>query len=270
VRFQVLASGSAGNAILVRAGEITLLVDAGLPLDELERRLESARVAPHTLDAIALTHGHLDHARSAGRLSRKTGACVLAVNGLLSNASLRGARQTRAISPGRPIEVLARRGRDVLHLTGVPLPHDADPTLAFRLEHEGRVAVVCTDLGTPQRDLAGPLGEADLLYLEFNHDERLLAQGPYTPALKRRVAGPRGHLSNEQAATLLEALAGTRLRTLVLAHLSATNNTPELALQAARAALARCGRTDVELFVAAQDHVGPALAVGRHRTPGFP
>lgn len=262
MRFQVLASGSAGNAILVRAGDVTLLVDAGLPLDELERRLGAARVPPHTLDAIAVTHGHLDHARSAGRLSRKTGARLLAVNGLFSNASLRATRNACALSPGKVVEVPARRGHDVLRLTGFALPHDADPTLAFRLEHEGRVAVVCTDLGTPAPELARALGDADLLYLEFNHDARLLAEGPYTPALKRRVGGPRGHLSNAEAASLLEALAGPRLSTLVLAHLSAVNNTPELALAAARQALARRDRVGVEIHVAAQDEIGPPLVVG--------
>lgn len=274
MRFQVLASGSAGNAILVRAGDVSLLVDAGLPLEELERRLGAARVPPHTLDAIAVTHGHLDHARSAGRLSRKTGARLLAVNGLFSNAALRRTRNACAISPGKTVEVAARRGHDVLRLVGVALPHDADPTLAFRLEHDGRVAVVCTDLGTPAKELAHTLGDADLLYLEFNHDARLLAEGPYAPALKRRVGGPRGHLSNAEAATLLEALAGPRLATLVLAHLSAVNNTPALALAAARETLARRGRCDVEIHVASQDEIGPALLVGppgpATTAPGFP
>ena len=116
----------------------------------------------------------------------------------------------------------------------IPLPHDAEPTFAFRLEHAGRSAAICTDMGEPERAAARGLADVELLVLEFNHDERMLASGPYTPALKRRIGGPRGHLSNEQAAQVLRSCAGARLRTLVLAHLSATNNRPELALASAQ------------------------------------
>jgi phosphoribosyl 1,2-cyclic phosphodiesterase len=99
------------------------------------------------------------------------------------------------------------------------------------------------------------------LILEFNHDERMLADGPYPVPLKRRVSGDRGHLSNEQAAVMLTAMAGPELHTLVLAHLSATNNTPELALEAAHGALEQAGLEHVEVLVATQDEVGPNLKI---------
>lgn len=261
MHLQVLGSGSGGNAVLVRAGELNLLVDAGLPLDELERRLVEARLPPHRLDAIALTHGHLDHARSAGLLSQKCGARVYCSEGLMSNASLRRARAFHALPVGGALAIRARRGPDVIRLQAIPLPHDAEPTLAFRLEHAGRAAAICTDMGHPAHAAALALAGVHLLVLEFNHDAEMLARGPYTSALKRRVAGPRGHLSNAEAAQVLRWAIAPELTTLVLAHLSATNNSPELALAAARAALAEAGRSDVRLFVAEQDRVGPSLEV---------
>ena len=91
-----------------------------------------------------------------------------------------------------------------------------------------------------------------MLVVESNHDVELLIRGPYSAELKRRVLGPRGHLSNDQAADLIEALAGPRLHTLVLAHLSEKNNTPAHAIEAARRGLARIGRADVEVVVALQ------------------
>lgn len=261
MHLQMLSSGSAGNAVLVRAGELNVLVDAGLPLDALEQRLEAARLPLPRLDAILLTHGHLDHARSAGLLSRRSGARVYCTEALLANASLRRAAGTHVLPVGGEFLVRARRGPDALQVRAIPLPHDADPTLAFRLEHGGRRAAVCTDMGAPERTAAEALAGVHLLVLEFNHDAELLRTGPYTPALKRRVAGPRGHLSNAEAGQVLAWALAPELHTLVLAHLSATNNRPELALASARASLARAGREDVRLWIAEQGLIGPLLEV---------
>ena len=267
MHLQMLASGSGGNAVLVRAGEIALLVDAGLPIDELEQRLAAVRLPLQRLDAIALTHGHLDHARAAGLLAKKSGARVYCSESVMSNASVRPARALFALTVGGAVTIRARRGRDELVLRSIALPHDAEPTLAFRLEHAGRRAAICTDMGTPERAAAEALGDVELLVLEFNHDAELLARGPYSDALKRRVGGPRGHLSNAQAAEVLRLALrvapgrAPALHTLVLAHLSATNNRPELALASARAALEECGLAHVRTLVAEQDGPGPSLEV---------
>ena len=261
MHLQVLGSGSGGNAALVRAGELVLLLDAGLPLDELERRLDEVKVPPRRLDAIALTHGHLDHARAAGLLSKKSGARLYCSEAMMSNASVRRAHSLCVLPVGGRVTVRSRVGRDELELSSIQLPHDADPTLALRVEHQGRAAAVCTDLGTPEEAVGRALNGVQLLVLEFNHDPALLAAGPYTPALKRRVGGPRGHLSNAQASELLRHAAGPELHTLVLAHLSATNNTVALATAAAEATLRALGRAEVRLLVAEQDRVGPSLAV---------
>lgn len=257
----MLASGSGGNAVLVRAGELCMLVDAGLPIDELEKRLAAVRVPLHRLDAIALTHGHLDHARASGLLSKKSGARLYCSQSVMSNASVRGARAMHVL-PGRgTVSVRARQGRDELLLTSIPLPHDAEPTFAFRLEHGGRRAAVCTDMGEFERGAAAGLADVEVLVLEFNHDPELLAKGPYSPALKRRVGGPRGHLSNAQAAEVLRACAGASLHTLILAHLSRTNNRPEMALASARSVLGELGLGEVLVLVAEQDGPGPSLEV---------
>jgi len=256
-----LASGSGGNATLIRAGEFSLLIDAGLAHDELEKRLAAVGQPLFRLDAIVLTHGHLDHARAAGMLSRKSGARVWCSTAMMSNASVKRAAALGALPIGGTLELTARRGPDRVRVTSVPLPHDADPTVALVVEHGGRCAAVCTDMGAFEERAARALRGAQVLVLEFNHDAGLLANGPYTPALKRRVGGPRGHLSNADAAEVLRLAAGPELHTLVLAHLSLTNNRPELARVAAETTLAALGRTEVRVLVAAQDAPGPNLAV---------
>ncbi len=261
MHLQPLSSGSQGNATLVRAGETHLLVDAGLPLDELLERLESARVSPRRIGHIALTHGHLDHARSAGLLAKKTGARVHCCERLMSNASLRSAPSLARLTVGSPQPLGGPRGEEELNLRAVKIPHDADPTVAFLLEHAGRRAVVLTDMGHADRNVARQLADAHLILIEFNHDLELLERGPYPPKLKRRVAGDQGHLSNVDAARMLGWMAGPNLHTVVLAHLSETNNRPELARTCAETALADLGLRGVRVLIAHQEQVGPNLEV---------
>jgi phosphoribosyl 1,2-cyclic phosphodiesterase len=261
VHLQTLASGSRGNATLVRAGDTTVLVDCGLPLEEMGERLAAARVSPLALDHILVTHGHLDHARSAGALARRARATLHCAEAIQRNAAIRRSKRLFTLRIGSLTAVAGRRGEDGLAYRPVPLPHDAVPTVAFALEHAGRRAVIVTDMGRPCPRTAAALRGAHVLVLEFNHDVELLRQGPYPAALQRRILGGAGHLSNEEAARMLVLLAGPELHTLVLAHLSEKNNTPELALAAARRALASIGRADVEVLVASQDAIGPNLGV---------
>ena len=255
MHLQILSSGSAGNSALVRAGDSTLLVDAGLPRDGMAERLATAGVGHQAVDHVLVTHGHLDHARSAGFVSRAHGATLHCSEGLMRNRSIRRSKRLSTLRLDQRNEI------DGLLVTPVRIPHDADPTVAFRLEHGERVAVVLTDMGRPDPQVARRLEGAHVIAIEFNHDPGLMESGPYPPALKRRILGNAGHLSNEQGAEMLRALAGPELHTVVLAHLSRVNNRPLLALSEARAVLADAGLGHVRVEVASQDGVGPSLAV---------
>ncbi|HED65959.1 MAG TPA: MBL fold metallo-hydrolase [Planctomycetes bacterium] len=261
MHLQVLSSGSAGNSILLRHDEMNVLVDAGLPLRGLFERFEAARLAPQRVDHVVITHGHLDHARSAGAFSRRTRARVHCALGLMRNRSIAGAHQTSVLPVNGTTELSTERNTSPIRVRTAALSHDADPTVGLRFEADGRTAVILTDMGRPDPGVHASLSGAHLLVLEFNHDAHLLARGPYPPRLRARISGGRGHLSNEHAATVLRELAGPELHTLVLAHLSRRNNRPDLALASAHAALAAIGREDVRVLVADQDEVGPNLSV---------
>lgn len=240
-------------------GELCVLVDAGLPPRELRARFTAAGLAYRGLDHVLVTHGHLDHARSAGIVAKQHQATVHCANSLLRARSIVRAPRLVALHIGAesPLEGSGERAsyRPVL------IPHDCDPTVAYRIEHRGRALGILTDIGRPDDGVAAALRGVHLLVLEFNHDAGLLATGPYGEPLKRRILGDRGHLSNAQAAEMLTEIATPELHTVVLAHLSAHNNTPELAVAAAREALTRIGRDDVRVEVASQDAVGESLAV---------
>ena len=262
MHLQVLSSGSEGNATLVRAGETSVLVDAGLGPRKLAERLDAARVGPRQLDHVLVTHAHLDHSRSAGVVAKRQQATLHATSALLRHAKIARAPRLSTVPVGGRFELAPRRGSDSpVEVRAVPLPHDCDPTVAYRLEHDGRVAVILTDMGRPCRQVARALSGAHLLMLEFNHCLELMEQGPYPFVLRRRITGDRGHLSNPQGAEMLLSLAGEQLETLVLAHLSAKTNVPERALDAARGALARLGLDHVAVHVASQHEVGPNLPV---------
>lgn len=261
MHLQTLGSGSQGNATLVRADDLSVLVDAGLGVRVLSERFEVARVGPRSLDHVLVTHGHLDHSRSAGAVAKRQQATLHAAEGNLGHRSLARAPLKFALRIGRPQALEPERGTGELVYTPVLLPHDCDPTVAFALDHGDRRAVILTDLGRPRPEVARALQGAHLLQLEFNYDPEMMRNGPYPFVLQRRITGGRGHLSNQEAAEMLERLAGPELHTLVLAHVSQKNNSPELALEVARATLARLGLDHVRVLCASQDEVGENLEV---------
>ena len=260
VHAQVLSSGSAGNCLLIRAGELHVLVDAGLPPRELRARFEAARLPHAAVEHVLVTHAHLDHARSAGIVAKRSDATVHCAERMMRNRAVARARRFTSLPIGGTGELRGKRG-DLLTYEPVLLPHDCDPTVAFRIRHGERTLVVLTDMGEPREEVARALSGAHVLVLEFNHDREMLANGPYPPKLQRRVGGNRGHLSNEEAARMLARMAGPELHTLVLAHLSTKNNRPLLALSAARSTLERMGLGHVEVHIASQDEIGPNLRV---------
>jgi phosphoribosyl 1,2-cyclic phosphodiesterase len=262
MRIQVLSSGSEGNSTLLRCGETNLIVDSGLTLTEMELRLEAVRLPAAEIHHVVVTHGHLDHARSAGALARKARAMLHCPANIMNHPSTRRAKRLSTLPVGSRFEVRGEKAVDAVLLQTIPLPHDCDPTVSFRIEHAGRAAAVLTDIGRPTDEVTRALEGVHVLVLEFNYDPEMMKVGPYPPELQKRIVGGRGHLSNEQAAQMLEALAGPNLHTVVLAHLSKKNNLPELALAAAHGALERRGlASKVRVLVASQSEALESLEV---------
>ncbi|MGK0220668.1 MAG: phosphoribosyl 1,2-cyclic phosphodiesterase [Planctomycetota bacterium] len=260
MQIQVLGSGSKGNSTLVTAGELRMLVDAGLSLRELRARLELARVPFKGLEHIVVTHAHLDHARSAGALAKSHSATVHCAEAMMSNRSVSRAPRKATHRIGADQIIDGGHG-DSVQLSTFAVPHDCPPTVAVRLDHEGRRFVLLTDMGHPVDQVARQLSGAHLLMLEFNHCAEMLETGPYPASLKRRVLGNQGHLSNDQAAVMLRGMAGPELHTLVLAHLSETNNTPERALECATSTLESMGLGHVKVMIAPQHEIMDPILV---------
>ncbi len=240
----VLASGSSGNCCYLETSAGALLVDAGLSARETLRRLKELGRDPARVEAILVTHEHIDHARGVRVLARQLGVPVRGTAGTLDALpeEVPGAREL-------PSGESERMGG--FTVSPFSLPHDAADPVGFVLEAGGVRVGVATDLGCVTGLARERLAGCGALVLESNHDERMLMEGPYPWHLKQRIRSRRGHLSNGDAAEMLAGLWHRRLRAVVLAHLSETNNLPRLALEGARAAMGG------DLFLAAAEAARP-------------
>lgn len=200
------------------------MLDCGFTIRETERRLQRLGLAPSNLAAIIVTHEHHDHIGGVFKFARRHKIPVWLSFGTYQAAS----KDAEGVAVGfcRDSEALAIGDLELLPYT---VPHDArEPLQYVASDGRGRLGVL-TDAGQSTPHMIEVLGGCDALMLECNHDRQLLADSTYPPSLRRRIGGPYGHLSNDTAAGILDALDKSRLEIIVGAHLSQQNNTPELA-----------------------------------------
>lgn len=261
----VLSSGSAGNTTYIGDGHAGVLIDCGVATKQILGRMESMGLTDVPIDAVLLTHEHSDHVGAAGVLSRalaKRGKSVP----FYCTAGTRDGMDPRCRPDG--IEVIeAGVPFRVRHFTvePMPVPHDTRDPVAYRIIVGDTPVAVVTDLGKPTALLARALRECAIAVVEFNHDEEMLWYGPYPYALKQRIKGSHGHLSNSQARELVADGLGERLQHLVLAHLSEENNTPDKAHAVAASLLEEAGVAGrVGLHVAQQRTALAPLRVETH------
>jgi phosphoribosyl 1,2-cyclic phosphodiesterase len=225
-----LGSGSKGNGTLIRAGDALVLVDCGFTLIDTRRRLARLGVSPEQLTAVVVTHEHADHVRGVAPLARRFNLPVMCSAG--TAAAVAGGRHALEGCLLTCWQTGQWQVHESLSILPVAVPHDAREPCQYVFSQGRKRIGVLTDLGSVNRSVLDAFDDCDALLLECNHDADLLLHGPYPPALKRRVGGPLGHLSNTQAAALLQHWKTDRLQHLVLSHLSEQNNTAALARNA--------------------------------------
>lgn len=221
IRFASLGSGSRGNALLVVSGKTRVLIDCGFGIRALAGRLARLGTVPDQLDAVIVTHEHSDHIGGVAALQRRT-ACPVYLS-----AGTHAAMRPRHPLNGPVHHVCADTSFSVgdLEIRPFSVPHDARSPLQYVIG-DGAVRLgVLTDTGSVTDDMVSALSACEALVLEFNHDSEMLETGPYPVFLKRRIAGPEGHLDNATAAGLLARLNHERLQHVMAAHLSEQNNT---------------------------------------------
>lgn len=258
MRLWMLGSGSRGNAVVLEAAGTRLLIDAGFAPQVTIERLASIDVAPESIEAVVVTHEHIDHVRGVRVLAERFHWTPYATAGTIMGAC--DLRDAGAI-PFRAGETLAIGELDV---STVRASHDAaEPVvLVATARRSGARAGIAYDLGVATQSVLDAMRDLDLLVLEANHDDDMLRHGPYPPSVRNRIASRTGHLSNAAAAQLARDVAHRDLRHVVLAHLSESCNAPRAALEAVTGGLPT-SRFTGRVTVAAQNRVAGPFEPGK-------
>lgn len=238
MEIRTIASGSSGNCLLVSAQGTHILVDAGISCRRITTALAAFGVQPETLSGIFITHEHTDHIAGLATLTKKYTLPIYTSPGTARQLCYRIAALEDLIRPVKPGDSL-----DVgpFGVETFPTSHDAAEPMGFALTQGGRKAAVVTDLGYVSDPVLAGVRGANLLVCESNHDVDRLRTGPYPYYLKARILGDKGHLSNEAGAALACCCVEAGAHTILLAHLSAENNTPAQALHVSADLFRRSG-----------------------------
>lgn len=226
-QFCSLASGSSGNCYMIKNADTVLLVDVGISGKRIFEGLAEMDLAAESLDAVLITHEHIDHVRSLPVVTKKAvNAKAYANEATWNNIDKKVQEEKKGFFvTGQDFTIGS------IQIRSFPIPHDAAEPVGFSLFSEGRQISILTDAGHITEELFEEIVDADLLVLEANHEVEILKMCSYPYQTKRRILGDYGHLSNVTAGNCICRLtaAKDKARRILLGHLSNQNNEPSLA-----------------------------------------
>ena len=258
----LLGSGSKGNSVLLQSGNTRLLIDAGFGTRTIAKRLHSLGVDPRSIQAVVVTHEHTDHAKGAAAGAARWGWQIYATEGTRVASLSFAETSVKTLVANMPVTI------GDAEITPVAISHDASEPIAVIATDvtNGARAAIVYDLGLMTDTVQRAMEHVEILVIESNHDGEMLRNGPYPAALKRRIAGNHGHLSNRAAAIAATRCAHRGLAHVVLAHLSEVNNTPGAATETMTRAL---GRTSFRGTIVAAPQDKPSRPVSAARSATF-
>ena len=254
LRFSPLFSGSSGNSVYVGCDDAHFLVDAGMSGTRIIQEMGKVGVDPRSLEAILVTHGHNDHIKGIGILSRKFNLPVYATQStweeMYGKIGSMSEYNMRIIEPEQDFFIGS------IDVTPFATPHAAGGSVGYTFQLDGVKLAIATDLGSIKDSWMKHVLGSDAVLLESNYDPDMLKAGPYPYELKQRILSRRGHLSNDDAGQVAVELVQSGTRQIVLGHLSKENNFPELAMRSLELYLQQAGivpHEDCALYVANRD-----------------
>jgi len=226
MRVCALASGSKGNCFYVEKGNSAVLVDAGISAKKIVERMSLLNLDAEKIKAIFVTHEHSDHIKGIDVFSRRFNVPVFATKGTIANGFLCSNREM--INPIKKNERVEIGG---LGIEAFSKSHRAAEPVSYSIIDRNKVVSIITDVGCACENTNEKISKSDFLFLESNHDKKMLENGPYPYFLKKWIVSDSGHLSNKQAGLAVLENGNKKLKNVVLSHLSRTNNLPEVALK---------------------------------------
>lgn len=260
-----IASGSSGNSIYIENGDTHLLVDAGISKTRIEKGLAQIGASADKIDAILITHEHIDHVKGLGVMSRRYHIPIYATCDTIKE--IREITSLGEIEPDLFVEITSDCDFSIGDIDIVPFSiyHDAADPVAYRFYAKDKSVGILTDCGTYDDRILSYLKGVHALFLEANYDVHMLRAGRYPYQVKRRILSDTGHLSNEMSGRLLSELLDDSLKTVVLGHLSKENNFAQLAYETVRSEVdlsdSEMNSSDFDLLVANRDDISKAIQI---------
>ncbi|MBP3233523.1 MAG: MBL fold metallo-hydrolase [Eubacterium sp.] len=244
MRFMSIASGSSGNSYYVGTDKVSILLDAGISMKKIDSGLGELGLSLKDIDAVLITHEHIDHIKSLGSIARKYNIPIYATYGTVDGITTVKSLGTFDYNLLNPIKNTGSFVLGDMNINVHPISHDAADPVCYSFENNGHKVSVATDLGVYDEKLIDFLSESEAMVVEANHDIRMLEVGPYPYSLKKRILGEYGHLCNEAAGRLIRELLHEKVRYIALGHLSDKNNYPSLAYETVKQELSDNTYTD--------------------------
>lgn len=259
-----LGSGSQGNSYYIFNDENGVLIDCGISTKQIFSRLEQVGIDRPKIDAVFITHEHSDHIASCAILERKMKQLGKNIPFYMSSGTFHSAKVNCLPKHLKIVEDGSEINIGSLDVEAFDVPHDGIGTMGYRVGFDQHWAGVITDVGHVSDVVLDKMRSLSMMAFEFNHDIDMLMYGDYPEFTKERIRSDWGHLSNEQAAKALKEAVSPRLQHLILAHISRSNNKPDIAERAAAEALEDSRHADIiSLHVASQFAPSPIFAIDR-------
>ncbi len=264
-KFCPIASSSKGNCIFIKYNDTRVLIDAGISCKKIKEGLQSIGESIDDIDGIFVTHIHSDHIKGCDVVYRRHNVPIYATEKtwehFIRHSVIKDVKKSDVnhIYTGETIYI------NDLIIRPFSVPHDAKCTVGYTIYAggiDGYKVVIATDLGHVTEEVEENVQDANIIFLESNHDIEMLQNGSYPYQLKKRVLGNYGHLSNVAAGEFLSKIYHKGLEHIFLAHLSEENNTPMIAYDTVRRILDSNHITidiDVNLYVADREYASNAI-----------
>ncbi|MBR3146070.1 MAG: MBL fold metallo-hydrolase [Bacilli bacterium] len=225
MKIKTLSSGSKGNCSIVLCDNTNIIIDMGISYLTLKRSLEENSLSFSDFQGILITHCHKDHTNGLSTLINKTKLNVYIPEEMYDSLK-------EYVPKSRCVFVDDNFTINDVSIELIHTSHDAPASVGYIIDYNERSLVYVTDTGYINRKYLNRMINKNLYLIESNHDEVMLMDGPYPRFLKERVISDKGHLSNSTTSKYLKKIIGENTKTIILAHLSETNNTEEKALEA--------------------------------------
>ena len=201
IRIRSIGSSSSGNSYLIQGGNTNVLLDLGLSAKKIKTALSTLGVEKDSIEAVLITHEHIDHVRSVRQISKDFDN----IRFYASRGTVENTDKFDYVDDSRLTYIKAGDTFQIgdFAVKAFALSHDAAEPVGYSFECGGERLSVITDTGIVTAEIFEEMKRADKLVFESNHEKNILLMGPYPYNVKLRILSDEGHLSNVTAGEVL-------------------------------------------------------------------